>query len=170
MPKALISSVDQTWTTPQPVFDRLNCIFDFKLDPCAMPDTAKCATYFTPETDGLKQSWHMYGNAFVNPPFGREISLWVAKSYEESMKGIVVVMLIPARPDTRYWHDYVFRYASVICFVKGRLCFGNNGHIRQINARVGAPFPSAIIVFGKIGVMEPSALQYFGAVLKGGGA
>ena len=78
----------------------------------------------------------------MNPPYGRDIGKWVKKAYEESLKGAVVVCLIPARTDTKYYHDYIFPYAKDIEFVKGRLKFEVNG-----KAKDPAPFPSAIIRF-----------------------
>ena len=76
---------------------------------------------------------------FVNPPYGRDIKKWIKKGYEESQKDkTTVVMLIPARTDTSYWHEYCMK-ASQIFFVKGRLKFGG--------ATSGAPFPSAVVVF-----------------------
>ena len=77
---------------------------------------------------------------FCNPPYGREISRWVKKCYEESKKpNTTVVMLIPARTDTSYFHDYIYKKAKEIRFVRGRLKFGNSKN--------SAPFPSMVVVF-----------------------
>lgn len=57
MDKVLFSSTSEIWATPQDLFDELDNEFHFNLDPCALPDNAKCLRYFTPETDGLKQCW-----------------------------------------------------------------------------------------------------------------
>ena len=135
----MFSSEDMTWSTPQEFFDKLNEEFNFTLDPCCVPSTAKCNIYFTPEVDGLKQSWEGH-TVFMNPPYGREINKWLRKAYEESLKGTIVVCLIPSRTDTKYWHDYCMK-ASEIRFIKGRLKFGNS-----VNS---APFPSAVVIFGK---------------------
>ena len=125
------------WETPQWLFDILDAEFGFTLDPCATPQNAKCKKFFTPEVDGLKQSWA--GEVvFMNPPYGKEIGLWVKKAYEE--KEAMVVCLIPARTDTHWWHKYVMK-ADEIRFIKGRLKFGE--------AQYNAPFPSAIVVFKK---------------------
>ena len=75
----------------------------------------------------------------MNPPYGREIKKWIEKAYKESTKGAIVVCLIPARTDTKYWHEYIFPYASEIRFIKGRLKFGNSAN--------SAPFPSALVIF-----------------------
>jgi len=76
----------------------------------------------------------------MNPPYGREIKHWAKKSYEEWEKGAVVVCLVPSRTDTAYWHSY-FMHATEIRFVEKRIKFGG--------LSVGAPFPSAIVIFGK---------------------
>ena len=121
-------------------FDKLNLqLGPFTLDPCALEQDAKCSHFFTPEEDGLTQDWYGY-NVFVNPPYGRGIEKWIKKAYTESLKSRTrVVMLIPARTDTKYWHDYVMK-AHEIHFVRGRLKFGD--------ADNSAPFPSAVIIFG----------------------
>lgn len=136
MDKCLLSSGNNEWETPQDFFDMLNKEFNFTLDPCCKPETAKCSQYYTPIEDGLKQPWR--GSVFVNPPYGSEIGKWMKKAYEESQKGAIVVCLIPSRTDTKYWHDYCM-HADEIRFVKGRLKFGQ--------AAASAPFPSAVVVF-----------------------
>ena len=74
----------------------------------------------------------------MNPPYGREVGVWIEKAYNESLKGATVVCLIPSRTDTKYWHDYCMK-ASEIRFIKGRLKFGDSKN--------SAPFPSAIVIF-----------------------
>lgn len=134
--KVHFSSDSQTWATPQDFFDRLDAEFGFTLDVCALPDSAKCANYFTPETDGLSQSWR--GVCWTNPPYGREIGIWMKKAHEESLRGVVVVCLVPARTDTKWWHEYAMK-AAEIRLVRGRLKFGG--------ATTSAPFPSAVVIF-----------------------
>ena len=133
----MFSSNDQTWETPQEFFNKLDKEFNFTLDPCCTEETAKCKKYYTPRENGLIQDW-TNETVFMNPPYGREISDWLKKAYEESLKGTLVVCLIPSRTDTKYWHDYCMK-ASEIRFIKGRLKFGNSNN--------SAPFPSAIVVF-----------------------
>ncbi len=135
----MFSSGTDLWATPQDFFDKLNKEFDFDLDPCATHKNAKCSKYFTKEIDGLKQDWQGY-KVFCNPPYGRSIKDWVEKAYKESKKeNTTVVMLIPARTDTRYFHEYIYNKAKEIRFVKGRLKFGD--------AKNSAPFPSMVVVF-----------------------
>lgn len=162
--KQLLSSKNQTWATPLSIFNPINEIFDFVLDPCAAHETAKCKIYYTEKENGLKQDWSKIGNAYVNPPFGRELPKWMKKCYEESIKGITVVMLIPARVDTRYWHDYAFKYARCICFVKGRITFERFGSKTPKEEWVPAPFPNAIVVFGECNSNQAEQLNKFGKV------
>ena len=139
MNKVLFSSASDMWETPQNLFNELNREFNFDLDPCATPENAKCERYFTLADNGLTQNWGGV-NVFCNPPYGREIYVWVKKCYEESKKpGTTVVMLIPARTDTRYFHDFIYHKAKEIRFIRGRLKFGN--------AKNSAPFPSMIVIF-----------------------
>lgn len=135
----MFSSKTDLWETPQSFYDELDKEFQFTLDPCATPENAKCEMFFTKEMNGLTQNWE--GNSvFCNPPYGKEIGKWVKKAYEESKKSnTTVVMLIPARTDTAYFHDYIYHKAKEIRFVKGRLKFGQSKN--------AAPFPSMVVVF-----------------------
>jgi phage N-6-adenine-methyltransferase len=132
----MFSSKTDLWATPPDLFNRLDTIFNFDVDVCALPENAKCKNYYTPEQDGLKQEWR--GICWMNPPYGRKISDWVEKAYTSAKENLAtVVCLLPARTDTRYWHDYCTK--GEIYFIKGRIKFGGNTN--------GAPFPSAIVVF-----------------------
>ncbi|WP_081307060.1 DNA N-6-adenine-methyltransferase [Streptococcus dysgalactiae] len=140
--KSLLSSDKDYWETPQIFFEKLNEEFNFNLDVASSDNNAKCKNHFTVDDDGLSQDWT--GNVFCNPPYGREIGKWVKKAYEESLKPYnnVIVLLIPARTDTKYWHDYIFGKAKDIRFLKGRLKFTING-----KENYPAPFPSAVIIY-----------------------
>ena len=94
MNSALLSSKKMDWCTPQDFFDRLNEEFGFVLDAAATDKTAKCPLYYTPETDGLSQSWDRGGAVFCNPPYGREIGKWVKKAYEEAIGGGYAIVLL----------------------------------------------------------------------------
>ena len=137
--KVMFSSKTGEWATPQDFFDKLNWSFGpFDLDPCASPYNTKCANFYTEVEDGLSKSWTGH-NSFVNPPYGRGIDKWIEKGYNESLnENTRVVMLIPARTDTKYWHKYVMNAAEVH-LVRGRLKFGDSTN--------SAPFPSAVVVF-----------------------
>lgn len=132
------SSATVEWETPQWLFDELSEIYGgFTLDPCATAANAKCARFFTRTEDGLLQPWE--GKVFCNPPYGRDIGLWVEKAYNASLEDAFVVCLLPARTDTRWWQDWASR--GYVRFLRGRLRFGN--------AQNAAPFPSALVTFGK---------------------
>lgn len=134
--KGMMSSLTPEWATPKKVFDSLNEEFHFTLDPCCTHENAKCERHFTKEDDGLSKDWG--GQVvFCNPPYGRELPKWVKKCYDES-RHADVVMLIPARTDTRWFHDYIYGKAE-IRFIKGRLKF-NDG-------KSSAPFPSMIVIY-----------------------
>lgn len=133
------SSKTDQWSTPQDFFDKLNEEFDFNLDVCADTKNHKCAMWFNKEENGLIKSWDK-SRVFCNPPYGREIGLWVKKASEAV--GGVVVMLIPARTDTKYFHQYIYKKKGVeIRFLKGRLKFGDSKN--------SAPFPSMVVIFKK---------------------
>lgn len=131
------SSKTCEWSTPQYLFDYLNAEFQFTIDACATPENAKCDAFFTQEDDGLVQPW--CGTVFCNPPFGREIGHWVRKAWVSVQAGdCIAVLIVPARVDTAWWHDYATQAAEVR-FVRGRVKYGGSPH--------GAPFPTAILVF-----------------------
>lgn len=129
------SSKTDLWATPQEFFNKYNKVYKFKTDVCATIENAKCDKFFTKEQDGLKQDWK--GSCWMNPPYGREIKVWIKKAYESSLNGATVVCLLPSRTDTTWWHEYCMK--GEIEFIRGRLKFGNSKN--------SAPFPSAVVVF-----------------------
>lgn len=136
----MFSSKSDQWATPKEFYDLLNQEFQFTLDPCADYANHKCDKFFTKEIDGLKQDWNNE-NVFCNPPYGREMGIWVKKCYDEVMikkRCNIAVMLIPARTDTRWFHDYIYNNAE-IRFIKGRLKFGG--------AKYNAPFPCMVVIY-----------------------
>lgn len=138
--KGLTSTGNVVAETPKEFFDKVSRIFNFTLDACALQENAKCSNYYTPEDDGLSKPW--WGGVWCNPPYGREISSWVKKAYEESQKEYndFVLMLLPARTDTKWWWEYVQGKATLF-FIKGRVKFGDHN--------VGAPFPSVLALYMK---------------------
>lgn len=136
MGNALFSHKSDEWETPQKIFDELNEEFHFNLDPCATDDNHKCDVYYTKEDDGLVQNWGG-ASVFCNPPYS-DISRWVEKCFYEGCKdNTTVVMLIPSRTDTKYFHNYIYM-RSEIRFIKGRVRFSGKDN---------APFPSMVVIF-----------------------
>ena len=131
--EVMFSSKTDLWATPQEFFDELNKEFAFTTDVCAIPENAKCERFFTPEMDGLKQEWN--GVCWCNPPYGKEIGKWVKKASESAC---TVVGLLPARTDTKWFHEHILGKAE-IRFVRGRIKFGG--------ASTGAPFPSMVVIW-----------------------
>lgn len=141
------------WETPIEFFRALDEEFGFFLDAAASVDNTLCHHFYSQQVNGLAFSWAAWveGAVWCNPPYGTQISKWVRKCFDESQDGATVVMLIPARTETAYWHDYVMR-AAEIRFVRGRLRFSGSS--------VNAPFPSAVVVFrfGHDGLPTVSAI------------
>ena len=139
----MFSSKTAQWATPQDFFDKLNDEFNFTLDPCADDVNHKCQKYFTEQQDGLIQDWA--GEiVFCNPPYGREIKHWVKKCFDEVFLGNCpcAVMLIPARTDTKWFHQYIYKKPNVdVNYIEGQLKFGNSKN--------AAPFASMVVVFKK---------------------
>jgi phage N-6-adenine-methyltransferase len=106
----MFSSKTDLWATPQDYFDSVAKEFQFTLDVCALPENAKCEKFYSPEIDGLSQEWE--GVCWMNPPYGRVIGKWVRKAYESAKRGAVVVGLLPARTDTQWFHDYIYKKSS----------------------------------------------------------
>lgn len=139
MNDVMYSSKSDLWETPKWLFDNLNDFFGFDIDVCALPENAKCKSYYTPEQDGLTQPWE--GVVWCNPPYGRDIWKWVKKAYDENQKNNnYIMMLLPARTDTKWFHDYIYGNGFVdVRFIRGRLKFSN--------AKNAAPFPSMVVIF-----------------------
>lgn len=136
--ETMFSSKTDMWSTPDDLFQKLDDEFHFSVDVCATKDNAKCKQFYTPEDDGLSKKWGGY--AWCNPPYGRTVGKWVEKAHSEQMAGNTVVMLLPVRTDTKWFHDHIYKKSGVeIRFIKGRLKFGG--------AQNPAPFPSMIVIF-----------------------
>ena len=139
--KGMMTSNSNEWATPQDFFNELNNEFHFTLDPYSTHENHKCSKYFTQKEDGLKQSWGGE-TVFCNPPYGRQIQDWIRKAYKEHLKpSTTIVMLIPARTDTSYFHRYIYNHAEVR-FIKGRLKFGDG--------KQSAPFPSMLVIYKSV--------------------
>ena len=139
--KVLKSSEKQTWETPQDLFNKINDVYKFNLDCCAEDATAKVNNYFTVEDDALSKEWN--GVVWCNPPYNREQIKFIEYARDQVDKGNAktVVCLIPSRTDTKVWHNVIFKCATEVTFIKGRLRFGSSTD--------NAPFPSALVIFGE---------------------
>ena len=124
--KGLLSSKRSDWKTPKSLFIALHRKFHFNFDPCPSKSNF----------NGLEIEWGKH--SFLNPPYGTQIKYWIKKAWEEAQKGETIVLLVPSRTDTQYWHEYVMK-AHEIWFIKGRLKFDDHYN--------SASFPSAIIIF-----------------------
>ena len=137
--KVMFATGKDDWETPDDLFNHFNKLFHLNCDVCATHENTKVKErYFTKNNDGLKQTWSERN--WCNPPYSKGKQwLFIKKAYEESLIGKLTVVLIPARPDTKTWHDYVMK-SDYVQFIKGRLKFkgGNNS----------APFPSCVVIFG----------------------
>lgn len=143
--KTMFSSATEEWGTPPDLFDKLDQTYHFTLDAAASPENFKCEKYYSKTNNGLTRSWK--GEVvFCNPPYGREIGKWVQKCWEECFyNGTKIVLLVPARTDTNWFHDFIYtrthnniRYE----FIKGRLKFIQRGEIKN-----SAPFPSMLVYY-----------------------
>ena len=145
----MFSSESSEWHTPKELFHELNYYFNFDLDPCTTEDNPlNTPHFFTIKDNGLEKEW--FGNVFVNPPYNKEIEKWLKKAKHELRNGFTrhVVFLLPARTDTKWFHQYIydtkkwdFKFHVKLRFLKGRLKFGNSKN--------SAPFPSMIVIFSR---------------------
>jgi site-specific DNA-methyltransferase (adenine-specific) len=148
----MFSRQSDEWETPQALFDALDAEFRFMLDAAASAANAKCREFFgsggewdTP--DGLLVDWRQWTGfpIWLNPPYSK-CAQFVAKAADEAAKGCTVVMLLPARTCTRWFHAHIWnadthqpRPGVEVRFLKGRLKFGSSQN--------SAPFPSMVVVF-----------------------
>lgn len=132
------------WETPQAFFDKLNAEFGFTVDAAASPENAKCERFWTYRENGLAQDWRGE-KVWLNAPYGRDIPRWVRKAATSGAE--VVVMLVPARTDTRWWA--VFWDYDRHCPIDGCEVRFLRKRIRFSGAEKDAPFPCAIVIFRK---------------------
>ena len=137
----MFSTGTEHWSTPLDLFDELNAKYSFTLDACADTTNYKVKNYFNKKIDGLTQSWQN-NVVWVNPPYGREIFRWIEKAKDECSEECTIVMLLPARTDTKWFHELIYNNPDCsIEFIKGRLKFSGS--------KTSAPFPSMIVTFRK---------------------
>ena len=156
----MFSSKSDERETPKDLYDELNTKYNFVLDAAATKENALCPLFFTKEDDALVKDWSpllsnscsspSYWNIWLNPPYS-QLGVWIEKAYNEAKKGCIVVMLIPARTDTRAFHQYIYPYSGIeyerpaegvqayLRFLKGRLRFSGSKN--------SAPFSSMLVTF-----------------------
>lgn len=136
--KAMVSSKSNEWATPLSLFEHLNKIFKFTLDPCSTHENAKCQKHYTLEDNGLSKSWKDE-IVWINPPYGGHVREWLEKGLKESQNNATCVFLIVSATDRSYWHDIICKDADEVWFLRGRVKFGGQ--------KTTAPFASAIVIF-----------------------
>lgn len=158
------SSKNSEWQTPPELYKTLDSAYHFTLDvACTMQNCLAPHGLYVEEHDALKDDWKQICDdlgkprvCFMNPPYGRNvIDKWVKKAYTESLDGVTVVCLIPARTCTSWFQDYCSK--GQIHFVRGRLKFydPNMPEEKKKYNKKGelkldpAPFPSAIVEFNR---------------------
>jgi phage N-6-adenine-methyltransferase len=148
-----MQTVDKTcksrvWITPERVLAPVRAFFggQIGLDPCTEPDNpTRARHFFTEEQNGLVQDWGIAG-VFVNPPYGRDLAVWVQKIAAEAEKEVQIVALLPGnRTETAYFQKYVLsRDLRAMCFVRKRLAF-----LRPDGSPAGAnPYGSVLYMYG----------------------
>jgi site-specific DNA-methyltransferase (adenine-specific) len=156
----MFSSKNHEWETPDDLFKMLDMEFNFKLDLAANKHNTKCKRFISEDSlskdwlfsrddialetsTGYKYNLRENGYMWLNPPYGKSIKDWIKKCDEEAQKGAKIVALLPARTDTLWFHNHIYRKYE-IRFLKGRLKFKLNGEEQD-----AAPFPSMIVIFEK---------------------
>ena len=134
----------QDWQTPQTLVDWISSRFkvDFDLDVCATKESAKCAEYYTVEDNALEQIWT--GNCWMNPPYNDQLT-WISRAIVMTKMGYAksVYALIPARTDTKLFHEQIKTHATKIYFIKGRVNFNRSNR----KSNTGSTHPSMLVVF-----------------------
>jgi phage N-6-adenine-methyltransferase len=138
--------------TPWDFFTLLHERFSFTLDAAALPHNAKCERFFTPEDDGLAQSW-AGERVWCNPPYS-DIEPWVAKAWSEKRAHLVVMLLPANRTEQGWWQRQVEPYRDSYAqgvrveFLPGRLRFIKHGHDR-VEPNQRPPFGCCLLVWGQ---------------------
>lgn len=116
------SSKTEEWSTPQDFFDAIQKEFNLEIDVCATYENKKLPRFWSKEGDALKKNWKGL-RCWMNPPYGRQIGKWIEKA--STGEATIVVALLPARTDTKWFHEYIYG-KHAIRFIKGRLKFGGS--------------------------------------------
>lgn len=156
--KGLMSSNSDEWGTPKSTFEYLNKLYQFDLDSCASEFNHKCDNYYTSKDNALIKKWN--GVVWCNLPYSKGLQVeFIKKAIHEVYHNDLcnkVVMLIPARTDTKNFHDLIIPNATEICFIKGRIEFIKYGGGKSESS----PFPSMIVVFSKFDYQQVKFTTY----------
>ena len=139
------------WETPLSLFDPLYREFEFIVDVAATEANTRCTLWFE---DAFAVEWAKAlptpFSVWCNPPYGRGIGRWLAKAAAERENGVTTVFLLPARTDTKWWHEHVWdasthhpRTGVEVRFLQGRVKFEIDGK----PAPAGSTFPSVLVIF-----------------------
>lgn len=158
--RGMLTSDTEEWETPQPLFDAWHERFRFDVDVCSTHENAKCERHWTKEEDGLKQDWSGL-RCWMNPPYGKYIAWWIRKARDSAVNGgALVVLLLPARTDTKWYHRYIYDrkeskrqgktvwrpWVKEVDFMPGRREFKQGQTLGWVEQNT-APFPSMVVVF-----------------------
>lgn len=128
------------WATPPAFFAEVQKEGMFTVDACALPNSAKVPSFWSPTEDGLAQDWRRE-RVWCNPPYS-DIMPWAVKCATAKS----ACLLVPVRCDVGWWH-WAIKRCSMIDFMRGRIAFiGSNGV--QMG---GAPERYCIMWFGQRG-------------------
>lgn len=170
------SSTKEDWYTPDYILDlATNIMGEITLDPSSNPYFTTGARHnYTWRDDGLKRDW--FGNTFLNPPYGRELSEWTEKHNQQVNNFDQAIMLLPARTDTKWFHDLDI---DAFCLLKGRIKFIDGALLdmkvkqmgkwallnKHLFADNSAPFPSMLTYKGNNVDSFCKAMKDYGKVL-----
>ena len=177
----MFSSRDSKWQTDPELLEKLAPAFTWDIDVCAERNNV-CDNFITPQMDAFKNDW--IGLCWQNPPYTRSISSWLGRAAEQSdLHNSTIVCLVPARTDTAWWQDNIID-ASWVTFIRGRLKFGSDeywvnywqdehekGKLTKAElqsklsdpvTKNSAPFPSALIVYGRMSSKQKDVLRELG--------
>ena len=156
--KTLMTSDFQNWATPQSFIEWLQIRFNmqFDLDVCATAETAKVPMYYTPEDDAFQRDW--VGHCWMNPPYDNQREwLEYANVSVQEKKAKSVWCLIPARTDTKLFHDFIAKRAHTIYLIKGRINFNRPSRASD----TGSTHPSMLVVFKRRAVPQKLTRQRY---------
>jgi len=129
------------WETPEYIYIAIEKIFGIKkemlFDPCPIER----------RFNGLDINWKKYN--YVNPPYNRKGKEdFIRKAFEESKRGKLSIMLIPANTETKIFHDIILPNAKVF-LIKSRVKFkGYNSKGEYVTDKTGQT-GSMFVLFGE---------------------